>query len=154
MLEKLGDWFTKVSRSELQDKINGLESGLKTSFDTNEKLYQRTLKAERELRQLKNEEKVMASGTELCGCLPLETACPFYVKETKPNDTTEYFVTRGGRKTYEETLKVAQGLAVQYPQNTYSVVGVLASVKAEIPIATTIVAKPVAQEKVDTEKKD
>ena len=146
MIETIGEWFTGPSRTELHRKIDRLEEKLEDQKDIVRSL-RRQLDTEKE-------KKVMANGAELCGVLPLDTVCPFYVKETRPNNEKEYFVAKGGRKTYEETLNVAQRLAAEFPQNTYSVVGVLATVKAEIPIATTVVAKPVAQEKVDTEKKD
>jgi hypothetical protein len=146
MIEEIGEWFTGPSRKELHRKIDKLEYKLEDQKDTSRALR-------RELDNLKKEKAV--SGMAIVTDAPFNLADKFFVKEHRPGSEKEYIVARSGCQTYEAALKIAQESAVKFPSNVYTVVGVLASVKAEIPIATTIVAKPVqTEEKVDTEKKD
>lgn len=144
----MSDLFTGPSREELNRQIRSLQGALNTSFETNQKLHQRVLKAEHKVIEHQKEDKVMSS-TATYNDYAMSRVEKFRVIQSRPNSEYDYFVLKSGRKTYDEALALAQSLAVQYPQNTYYVSGVLATVKAEIPVASVQHFAPV-KEKVDT----
>jgi hypothetical protein len=140
------------SCEDLNNKVKSLEGMLKTKAETNEKLYRRVMKAEGKLIEISKEEKDMAGTDIVDGYFLKKKSGNFRVIESRPNNESDFFVSKSFRQTYEEALELAQKLAVQYPQNTYYVSGVLATVKAEIPVASVAHYQPVAKESVDSNK--
>jgi hypothetical protein len=140
------------SREDLNNKVKSLEGMLATKAETNEKLYRRVMNAERKLIEISEKERVM-SGTAIVDGYSLgKQNESFRVIESRPDKPNDHFVAKSFRATYEEALELARSLAVQYPQNTYYVSGVLATVKAEIPVAAVAHYQPVEKESVDSNK--
>jgi hypothetical protein len=147
MIDAVGDWFSRPSRSELKQQISDLQENLRSA---NRTIAHKSTAIT--LLQKNLEEKTMSSGADVVDNVPLNKDAGFFIKQSRPDKEKDFFVTNGGRGTYEKTLKYAEELAAQYPQNTYTVIGPVATVKASVPIITTILADIKSQEKVDTSK--
>jgi hypothetical protein len=151
MIEDIDEWFTGPSRKELKEQVRRLE--VKLAYrDLDIKQLRRMLNQTSVVGDPTPQGKDMSSGFSVIDQYNLGKDEPFRVIESRPDKVHDHFVSKSFRKTYEEALELAQKLAVQYPQNKYYVSGVLATVKAEIPVASVAHFQPVANEKVDTTK--